>query len=48
MTDSVLTEKDVSIRPAMPDDAPEMAQLIDMAGGGVYHPGRAWDDDPDW
>lgn len=19
-----------------------------MAGGGVYHPGRAWDDDPDW
>lgn len=24
------------IRPAMADDAPEMARLIDMAGGGVY------------
>lgn len=36
MADSGLTDKDVSIRPAMPDDAPEMAQLIDMAGGGVY------------
>lgn len=27
---------DIHIRPARPDDAPEIAPLIDMAGGGVY------------
>ena len=27
---------DLIVRPAEPDDAPEMARLIDMAGGGVY------------
>ncbi len=31
-----MTDKDILIRSAEPDDAPEMAHLIDMAGGGVY------------
>ena len=31
-----MTAPDLLIRAAEPDDAPEMARLIDMAGGGVY------------
>ncbi|WP_448203257.1 N-acetyltransferase family protein [Azospirillum sp. sgz302134] len=31
-----MPQPDVIIRPALPDDAPDMARLIDMAGGGVY------------
>ncbi|MCW2237345.1 GNAT family N-acetyltransferase [Azospirillum canadense] len=31
-----MDHSDRIIRPAMADDAPEMARLIDMAGGGVY------------
>ncbi len=30
------TETDVLIRPARAEDAPDLARLIDMAGGGVY------------
>ncbi|WP_207459484.1 GNAT family N-acetyltransferase [Azospirillum sp. SYSU D00513] len=36
MTGSPQTTHPVTIRPASPDDAPEVAPLIDMAGGGVY------------
>lgn len=31
-----MDHSDILIRPAMADDAPEMARLIDLAGGGVY------------
>lgn len=31
-----MTDPDILIRPAQPDDAPDMAPLVDMAGGGVY------------
>ena len=31
-----MSDGSIHIRPATPDDAPELARLIDMAGGGVY------------
>ncbi len=31
-----MNDNGIHIRPAEPDDAPDLARLIDMAGGGVY------------